>query len=286
LAARSVSAEATWLPGPARAIPRTTSASRDTPVLEYAYGPQAQASIGAEPGLLALTWQNATGHVGLYAMVALENANDPVIFPPSKLWRGLVGLSFALELPRAARAWLGAGSDFEVTALVGHESDHSSSLGGLDPSSPAVIPDGGGGNFLSLDAAERLCAARFVFTIRMQNRVYFNVFPWIVGAHSGSDTVASVLHEGLVDAASADLVVRWRVSAWAQPQLATFAEHLFARDRGVADGGFVRAMLGVVFPGKVGELEPFGSLDAGNGKGLLIDRRETRLSVGVRYAPF
>jgi hypothetical protein len=255
-------------------------------VLEYAYGPQAQASIGAEPGLLALTGHDVTGHVGLYAMVALENANDPVIFPPSKLWRGLVGVSFALELARAARAWLGEGSDLELTAVVGHESDHSSSLGGLDAPRSAVIPNGGGGNFVSLDAAERLCAGRLVFTVRLQNRIYFNAFPSIVGAHSDSDTVASVLHEGLVDAAGADLVVRWRASASVQPQLATFAEHLFARGPGVADGGFVRAMLGVVFLGKVGELEPFGSLDAGNGKGLLIDRRETRLSVGLRYAPF
>jgi hypothetical protein len=39
-------------------------------------------------------------------------------------------------------------------------------------------------------------------------------------------------------------------------------------------------------PGKVGELEPFGSFDAGNGKGLLIDRREVRVSCGLRYAPF
>ncbi len=286
LAAPPASADSTWLPGPARAIPRTTSASRDTPLLEYAYGPQAQASIGAEPGLVAVRGHDVTGRVALYAMVALENANDQVVFPPSKLWRGLVGLSFSLELPRAARAWLGPGSDLELTALLGHESDHSSSLGGLDAPSPTVIPNGGGGNFVSLDAAAGLRAGPFAFTVRLQNRAYFNALLSIVGARSDSDTVASLLHEGLVDAAGADLVVRWRATVGAQPQLGVFAEHLFARDRGVADGAFFRAMLGVVFPGRVGELEPFGSFDAGNGKGLLVDRRETRLSVGVRYAPF
>ena len=88
------------------------------------------------------------------------------------------------------------------------------------------------------------------------------------------------------DAPGADLIVRWRASRGVQPQLAVFAEHLFARDPGVEDGAFFRAMLGVVLPGKVGELEPFGSFDAGNGKGLLIDRREVRISCGLRYAPF
>ncbi len=45
-------------------------------------------------------------------------------------------------------------------------------------------------------------------------------------------------------------------------------------------------MLGVGFPGKVGELEPFASFDGGNGEGLLVEQRALRFSMGVRYAPF
>jgi hypothetical protein len=283
---RTAAADLTWLPGPARAIPRTTSASRDTPAFEYAYGPQAQASIGAEPGLVAATGPSVGGRFGLYAMVGLENANDYVVFPPSKLWRGLVGFSGAFDFPRLARAWLGAGADLEITAVLGHESDHSSSTGGLDPQAPTTIPGGGGGNFLSVDVAASLPAGPLLFTVRLEDRVYFNAFAGIAGARSASDSVASVFHEGLVDAAGADLIVRWRASPGLQPQLAVFGEHLFARDPGVEDGAFFRAMLGLVLPGKVGELEPFGSFDAGNGKGLLIDRREARVSLGVRYAFF
>jgi hypothetical protein len=70
------------------------------------------------------------------------------------------------------------------------------------------------------------------------------------------------------------------------PQVAVFAEHLFAHDAFVPDGSFFRAMAGVVLPGRVGEVEPFVSLDGGNGKGLLVQERELRLAVGVRYALF
>jgi hypothetical protein len=287
LGADAAAADATWLPGSARVVPRTTSASRDTPVLEYAYGPQAQASIGAEPGLLAVTAPGVLFHFGLYAMVGLENANDSAFFPPSKLWRGLVGASLAFDLPVLAGRWLGPGSDLEIGAVVGHESDHASaSTQDLDPPSPRTIPYGGGGNFVAVDVAARLPAGPLLFTVRLADRAYFNVFPAIVGARADSDAVAADLHEGLVDAAGADLEARWRAWRWAQPQLAVFAEHLFARDPGVEDGAFFRAMLGVVFPGKVGEFEPFGSFDSGNGKGLIIDRRETRVSIGLRYAPF
>ena len=84
---------AVWLPGPARAIPRSTSASRDTPVFELAYGPRAQGSIGAEPGLLELRGPGAALRFGMYAMIALENGTGRAVFPPAQLWRGLVGAS-------------------------------------------------------------------------------------------------------------------------------------------------------------------------------------------------
>ena len=38
--ARAAAADTVWLPGPARGIPRTSSASRDAAVFEYAYGPR------------------------------------------------------------------------------------------------------------------------------------------------------------------------------------------------------------------------------------------------------
>jgi hypothetical protein len=286
LAASPAFAETTWLPGPARAVPRSTSASRDTPVFEYAYGPNAQGSIGAEPGILEVAHEAVTWRVSLYAMVCLENGSYSDVFPPAELWRGLLGASVSWELPRLARAWLTNDSDLELSLTVGHESDHASSLAAVAPPGPLAIPFGGGGNFLAPEVAVRLpVGPAFSITVRVEDRVYFNELPLIVGAHVASDVVADALHEGLTNAPSADLEVRWRATTWAQPQLAVYGQHLFPHDP-VPGGEFFRAMAGVVFPGRLGEIEPFVSFDGGNGKGLLVEERALRLSVGFRDAFF
>ncbi len=285
----AAAADTVWLPGPDRAIVRTTSASRDAPVLEYAYGPRAQASIGVETGVLELRRSAYVTRIGLYGLVGLENATDGRLFPPSELWRGLAGVSFAWELPRAARAWLVPGSDLEFGLVVGHESDHATlgSTSTLAPPGPYAIPFGGGGDFLEPDVAVSLPAGPAVtITMRLQDRIFFNQLPLVVGARSVSDDLADALHEGLLNAPGADLVVRWRATPWAIPQLAVFGEHLFAHDPFVADGGFLRVMAGLVLPGRAGEAEPFVSFDGGNGKGLLVQERALRLSVGFRYAIF
>jgi uncharacterized membrane protein len=275
-----------WLPGPDRAIPRTASASRDTPVLEYAYGPRAQASIGAEPGILAVAYPGGTFRVGLYAMVGLENASVDRGFPPSQLWRGLTGISCAVELPPVARAWLVPGSDIEMGLVVGHESDHATdgAPSWVAPPGPSAIRFGGGGDFLAPDVAVRLPAGRAVtIDLRLQDRVFFNE---LVPSRHASDAIADDLHEGLANAPGADMVIRWSALGWLQPRLALFAEHLFPHDASVPDGRFFRAVLGAVLPGRQGELEPFVAFDGGNGKGLLVHERALRLSVGLRVAPF
>jgi hypothetical protein len=279
----------TWLPGADRGISRTNSASRDTPVFEYAYGPRAQASMGAEPGLVALRGGATTFRLGFYGLAALENATSPRVFPPGELWRGLVGVSFALEMPKAARSLLTPGSDMEIALVVGHESDHATenSTSTLSPAGPLAIPFGGGGDFLAPEIAWRLPAGRGVtITMRLQDRIYFNELPLFVGARVASDVVADGLHEGLVNAPAADMVLEWRATHWAIPRVAVFGEHLFPHDAFVPGGQRVRAILGVGLPGKVGELEPFVSFDGGNGMGLLVQERALRFSVGVRYAPF
>ena len=276
-----------FLPGSARAISRSTSASRDAAVLEYSFGPRAQASIGVEPGVLAIHGPRTTWRFGFYSLVALENANTMAAFPPTELWRELVGASVAVELKSLARAWLIPGSALEVGFIVGHEGDHASGDVSLPALGPHDIAFGGGGNFFAPDVAARLPVGHsLTLTMRLADRVYWNELPSIVGARAASDVVADALHEGLENAASADLIARWRATNWAAPQLALFGEHLFSHDAFADDGGFFRAMLSVVFPGKIGELSPFYSFDAGNGKGLLVVRRELRSSIGLRYAFF
>jgi hypothetical protein len=209
------------------------------------------------------------------------------VFPPGELWRGLVGASLSWELGRLAREWLGPGDTLELSLTLGHESDHATAPGSAPSASPRDIPFGGGGNFVAPDVAVRLRAGRAVtLLIRLQDRIYFNELPAVFGARSASDSVADALHEGLANAPGADLVLRWKAAAGLVPSLAMFAEHLFPHDAFADAGAFFRAMAGVALPGRVGEIEPFVSFDAGNGKGLLVERRELRLSAGVRYALF
>ncbi len=277
----------TLLPGAARGISRSASASRDAAVFEYAFGPRAQASIGIEPGLVAFAGSHSVTRIGFYSLIGLENANSTAAFPPSELWRELFGLSLAVELPQLAHTWLTPRSDLELGLTLGHEGDYATGDFSAPPLAPRNIPFGGGGNFIAPDVAVRLPVGRSVsITMRLTDRIYFNELPLLVGARAASDVVADDLHEGLQNAASADLIVRWRARAWVSPQLALFGEHEFSHDAFGDDGGFFRAMASFVFPGKIGEIAPFYSFDAGNGVGLLINRRELRSSLGIRYAFF
>jgi hypothetical protein len=254
-----------WLPGAARAIARTDSASRDTPVFEYAYGPRAQASIGAEFGVFDARGSRLSGRFGVYGMVCLENGTSEEVFPPHELWRGLVGFSAALSSDWLARRWFGPGSRVEITLGAGHESDHEDDF--RQTPGPRDIPFGGGGDFLAPDLAVRLpLGARADVTVRLQERVY------VRGA--------------LAHAPGADLVLRVRPWPAVQPSLALFGEQIIADDAQARDTFFARALLSLGFTGTVGVLGPFASFDVGAGKGLLINRREARFSAGVRYAPF
>jgi hypothetical protein len=279
----------TWLPGPARAIPRGDSASRDVAAFEVAYGPRAQTSIGAEPGLLESRGTATSFRFGTYGVYQLENATSTRLLPATELWRGLFGLTLAWELHGAARAWLPKRSALEVALVFGYEDDDATANSTAAPNRPSqrAIPFGGGGVFVSPDVALRLpLGRRAQVTMRLADRVYINAFPLMFGARVASDAVADFLHEGLVNAASSDIVFSWRATGWLVPKLGVYAEHLFARDRFVQDGAYLRAMLGCALPGRVGELEPFVAVESGNGKGLLIDRRESRASLGIRYAFF
>ena len=70
------------------------------------------------------------------------------------------------------------------------------------------------------------------------------------------------------------------------PFLSAFAEWLVARPALARDGYLVRCLGGAALLGRFGELTVFAAIDRGNGKGLLINRRETRVSASLRYMPF
>lgn len=253
----------TWLPGAARAIPRTDSASRDTPVFEYAYGPAAYDTIGGEWGWLMVKGPHLTFRLGQYAMLPMENYDSKKVFPPGELWRGMTGGSLAFSLDSVADR-LGKGGGFELSVVFSHESDH----GRLDiPPKPTDIPLGGGGQALTPDIAIRIpINDKFTMIIRVQDRIF--------------------LHGALIHAPGADLILRYRLSKTCIPTIAVFAEGIFPRKKEANNGYFVRTLIGLTVPGRVGEATFFFSVDAGNGKGLLINTQDFRISGGVRYAPF
>jgi hypothetical protein len=253
-----------WLPGAAREIPRTRSAGRDAPVFEYAYGPAAQSSLGGEWAWLLVEGGGVTFRLGSYGMIGMENVEKKAPFPPGgELWRGMAGASAAVSLDAVARRALGEGGALEVALLFGHESGH----GDLDaPREPDDLPVWKGMQFLQPDAAVRIPLVRMLhLELRAQCRLF--------------------VHGPLLASPAAGVVLRWSAKPWLVPMAAAFAEGLFARPA-YDDGYSVRVMAGIAFPGKAGEVTLYGAFEAGNGRGLLVNRQQMRWTVALRYAPF
>lgn len=277
-----------WIPGAARDLSRWSSASRQVAVTGYSYGPRAHASVGGEIGILELSRARWSLRLGTLGMFAVDDGTSRSVLPQSELYRDLEGLSAALALPHAGAALFGRGALLELGLVIGHEGAHAA-RGYAVPEAYRTtdIPFGGGGWYLEPDVALRLgCGARCTLVTRLQDRIFTNALPLAVGQRAASDVVADFLDEGLVQAPGAGLTLSWRASDHFRPTLSVFGEALFSHDSSAENGVFARVMAGPELTSRMGGLWPFVSFDAGNGPGLLINRRELRLAVGVRYAPF
>jgi hypothetical protein len=276
-----------WLPGTPRALPFTLSASRDAPVLEYAYGPRAQLSLGHDLGVVERRGA-VTFHLSVAALAALENSrgHGPL---PLEVGRLRAGLAASWSFDGFARRRLGPAGVLEVglglgveraRALVASETDRP-----VPAARPGDIPFGGGGNWLAVDAAVRLALRpRWTLSLRVVERIFWSAWPLVGGARAASDVVADFTGDGLAHAPSLDVTLAWTPRPWLRPLLSAFAEGLFPQDQSADASYFVRGLLGVGFRGAAGETIPFVSFDAGSGKGLLVNRHEARFSAGVRHA--
>ncbi len=265
------------MPGGSREISRTTSASRDVPVSELAFAPRVGAKGAADFAFVVVRTEGVALRVGFDAFFALEHAETGVKGPlplPGQgngpmLWRGMYRASLALSAERLARAWLGPGGAIEITATVGHESDHVTGGSFDDAPRPGDIVAGGGGDFAVTDLAMRVpLAPRVAVWGRVQDRAYFR---------------GPILHAPGFDAG-----LRWHLLSHVEPVVSLFAERLLvdSNQNAANDGGSVGLLAGIALPGALGELIPYSAVNAGNNKGLLINRREIDVSIGVRYAPF
>jgi hypothetical protein len=275
-----------WLPGVPRALPWSLSASRDAPVLEYAYGPRAQLALGHDLGIVERRGP-VSFHLSVAALAALEDsrAHGPL---PMEVGRLRAGLAATLAFDRWAQRRLGSAGLLEVGLALGAERARALVASETDRPVPAArpgdIPFGGGGNWLELDVAIRLgLRPRWTLSIRVVERVCWSAWPLLAGARAASDAVADFTGDGLAHAPSLDVTLAWAVRPWLRPLLSAFAEGLFPQDQSADASYFVRALLGVGLRGAAGESIPFVSFDAGSGKGLLINRHEVRFSAGVRH---
>ncbi|MGH7272351.1 MAG: hypothetical protein ACREJ3_18130 [Polyangiaceae bacterium] len=276
LAPARARATVTWMPGESREISRDTSASRDAPVSGLVFAPRVSAKGAADFALAAMRFGGVSLRPGFEAFFELEHADvglsGPLPLPGQgrgpMLWRGYYGGSLALSAERLARAWLGARGAIEVAVTVGHESGHVTGGSFDDAPDPGDITAGGGGEFAIYDVAVRVPVSASVDVWgRIGDRAYFR----------GPILHAPGLGGGL----------RWHLAPHLEPVVSVFGEALLVNHNlnEARDGGFAGLLAGLALPGELGELIPYVAAAAGNGKGLLINRREIDLSIGVRYAP-
>lgn len=258
-------AEITWMSGAARAVDRGLSASRDTPVIEVAFGPRAQTSVGFEFGLASASTGSVTWRQGWFGLIAMENHATDWLFPANELWRGLLGLNLSVAFDEWALRRLGAGGALELSLAAGHESDHATDDRNPFPPGDGDVPDGGAGNHVAVELAARLQPGAWRLTTRLETRFYLEGnFAW--GPRAGVQLDYLGLARGK-----------------ARPYLSVHAEDLVS-DQAWPDARRMRAVAGLAFPGAHGTLAVFGAVSAGSGYGLLINRREGQLSAGLRLS--
>ena len=270
-----------WLPGEAREVSRSSSASRDTAAVEAIVAPRFSVTLGSEFALVAWQTSDFTLRGGVLALFGLESrTRSKRLFPApggdSNLWRGILGYEIAASFDRIASEALGKHGALELSVGYYHESDHhtaSNELIAVDaiPDHPDLRGRPEIGNYLSADFASRFALGPLMVILRQQAKLFVNgaatpALPFRAGT---STEVTLQLHQAL---------------GAAIPFLATAGEELFATERPSVRN--VRSQLGVALPGLSGELRLYASYDAGAERGLLITEQQHTFGGGFRYVPF
>lgn len=266
------------LAGASREINHAHSASRDTGAMALTLTPYSVLTAGADVALLKWKLNRVSLRLGFFGLIELESdrpfdGHTPDFIPRvnSAFWRPQGGYSVALAFDRWAQATLGQRAAFEIALSLRHESEHFTGSRAGDPPKYGDVPHMG--NFAMVDAAVRLPVRNLDVELRFQNKVWLGTRAYSVGP-------------------GADVIVRWRRWEWLYPFSATFAEYMFGRrtrwddgrDVQVPDDYLIRNLTGVAFPGTVGEIQVFTSLEIGHGKGLNVYREEVRWGGGIRLA--
>lgn len=255
------------------------SANRDTPAFELAYGPRAQATLGAALPVVRRGSRTRYWQAGISALAATENGASLTDLP-LELGRAVYGMDLTWVRVLGPDAW---------SAGVGWGRERARTLGQAtlpDPPRPDDIAFGGGGIWLTLRAAWRHRAPHWLGTFAVEERAHAAGLANVPGLRTVGDVLGDFAADALTHAPQLDATLRWWPQQVWQPVLSMHADLQVPADEFARIGYFARLMLGAAHAEQRGETLPFVSLDAGNGKGYLIGRRELRLSVGVRHAFF
>jgi hypothetical protein len=266
-----------WLPAESRAIPLSDSASRDAPVIELAYGPTVQASLGGEKGLVHRSYLGLDYRLSVYGLAAYEL--QTVAWPPPEFLRTLGGVtaSFAVNAPASL------GGILEIS--IGFGGEWATTVGPTEAPAamPGDIPFGGGGLFLLPEIAWRRDFGPWQLTARLSERIDLPGVLLVFGERALADVVADAVDDSFTNVPAAEVALRWTAMPGWQPLCSVHGDVLFPEDTSARTGWFVRGIVGLAITGVVGQLIPFLSADLGNGQGLLLNTREARFSAGVRY---
>ena len=282
--AASENLDLAFLPRESRELPLSYSAATDAPVVQYGYGPRAQALIGGEIGVIESRDEEIAGRILADVVVGLDNADShgPI---PTELWRHRFefGAVWAY-LP----AFTGFPGTFELFYSFGHTG--ADTLGDYrlsDAIEPTDIPFGGGGFYLGTEAAlSQPLGPALTLVSRLGTRTFANALPQLVGAKGTSDAAAVGFNEGLAHAPYGELLLRGPNEAAIVPLLALRGQAFVPSDDSATAKVTVRGFLGLGVDGAAGEVVPFVATEIGAGPGLLINRQEARLALGVRYVAF
>jgi hypothetical protein len=294
LASKSVRAErlapssptVTALAGASQKISHSLSASRDTALLAWQLTPYSALMAGGDVALVELGFTKVSLRLGFIGFIEQDSetaydieehiVQSGLPYADVAFWRGHYGWNLAVAFDELGERWFGRRGLVETTLGFRHESDHRTGSNSGEGSNTDYSDQPHIGNFTLQDFAVRIPKGAFDFEFRLQNKLFF-----------GSKSRNYVIGPG------GDAIVRWRLTRWVHPFSSTFAEYLLGatidvdgeRAR-VPDNYLVRNLTGVIFPGRIGDIQVFSSVSVGHGKGLRVFQEELLWGGGVRLAFF
>ena len=271
-------APVTVMPGDARVISHSMSASRDVGALSYQVLPRVALGTGGDFAFLGFHFAGLELRAGMFGLIEVETrdpapANFMSVPAGTYLWRGVLGYSAALSFGALGERLLGPRGQLELAVSFRHESEHYTGTrsGGapLYPEVPNV------GDFIMPDLAIRKALGPVDLELRFQIKAFLPSTP--AYAYSAGP--------------GADVILRWRAHRLFHPFLSFFAERLYGRYvpqgdsyRQIPDDTMIRGLIGVVIPGEAADLLVFAAASQGNGKGLLAFEEHRTIGWGIRVA--